>query len=211
MKIPKQSIIVYLIWLTLVGSAAVAMWMRLWNEAFVALLTLGMTFLPMLFEGRFKIHLPISASAVIVLFLFSTLFLGEIGDFYERYWWWDVAMHSGSALGIGLIGFVLIFMLFEGDKYAAPPYALALLSFFVAMGIGALWEIFEYLMDAWFGLNMQKSGLSDTMWDMIVNTVGATIAGLAGYFYLRGKWFAGLAKAIDEFVKTNKHFFRKNK
>ncbi len=120
-------------------------------------------------------------------------------------------MHSGSALGVGLIGFVLIFMLFEGNKYAAPPYALALLSFFVAMAIGAIWEIFEYSMDIWFGMNMQKSGLDDTMWDMIVNLVGATIAGLAGYFYLRGKWFVGLARLIDQFVRANKKLFRKRR
>ena len=31
------------------------------------------------------------------------------------------------------------------------------------MMIGAVWEIFEYGMDQTFGLNMQKSGLDDTM------------------------------------------------
>ena len=210
MAISKQSKIVYVIWITLAVSAALAIWRGVWDEAFIALLTLSLSFLPSVFEDRFKIHLPLSVSAVIVLFLFATLFLGEIGDFYERYWWWDVVMHSGSALGIGLIGFVLIFMLFEGDKYAAPAYALALLSVFVAIAIGGIWEIFEYLMDSWFAMNMQKSGLQDTMWDMIVNAIGATIAGLSGYFYLRGKWFGGLSRTIDQFVKANKSFFRKN-
>ncbi len=211
MKIPKQSRLVYLIWAILLLEALVSAWLQQWNEAFVAVMILGLTFLPYLFEERFKIHIPIFAGAMIVLFLFATLFLGEIGNFYERYWWWDVLLHSGAAIGIGLIGFVMVFMLFEGDRYAAPPMALAVLTFFIAMAIGAIWEIFEYLMDQIFGMNMQKSGLDDTMWDLIVNFAGAMIAGLAGYFYLRSRWFVGLARLIDQFVKANKKFFRKNK
>ncbi len=211
MKIPKQSRLVYLIWIILILEIAVSLWLRQWNEAFVAIVILALTFLPFLFEERFKIYIPLNAGAMIVLFLFATLFLGEIGNFYERYWWWDLVLHSGAAIGVGLIGFVMVFMLFEGDRYAAPPIALAILTFFIAMAIGAIWEIFEYLMDQVFGLNMQKSGLNDTMWDLIVNFGGAMIAGFAGYFYLRGRWFGGLAKLIEQFVKANKKLFRKNK
>lgn len=211
MKIPKQSLLVYLVWVILFLEAIVSAWLQQWNEAFVAIVILALTFLPFLFEERFNIHIPLNAGAMIVLFLFATLFLGEIGNFYERYWWWDLVLHSGAAIGVGLIGFVMVFMLFEGDKYAAPPIALAILTFFIAMAIGAIWEIFEYLMDQIFGLNMQKSGLNDTMWDLIVNFAGAAIAGFAGYFYLHGRWFGGLAKLIEQFVKANKKFFRKNK
>ncbi|MBL4807572.1 MAG: hypothetical protein JKY31_09830 [Rhodobacteraceae bacterium] len=211
MRIPKQSLIVYLVWMFLLVEVLVSAWLMAWSEAFVALLTLGLTFLPVVFEDRLRIHLPLSVGAVMVLFLFGTLFLGEVGDFYEKYWWWDVLLHSASAIGFGLIGFVLIFMLFEGDRYAAPPRSIAFLSFCFALAIGAMWEVFEYLMDIAFGLSMQKSGLDDTMWDMIVNMIGASIGALAGYFYLREKWFVGLARMIDQFVKANKKLFRKNK
>jgi hypothetical protein len=40
-------------------------------------------------------------------------------------------------------------------------------------------------MDNTFGFNMQKSGLRDTMWDLIVDTGGAFISAFSGYLYLR--------------------------
>jgi len=211
LKIAKQNIIVYIIWLFLLGEAMWSAWLGQWNEAFVAAFTLGLTLLPLVFEERLGVKLPMTFAAMVVIFLFATLFLGEVGDFYERYWWWDVVLHSGSAIGFGLIGFVLVFMLFEGDRFAAPPLALAFLSFSIAVSIGAIWEIFEFVMDSTFGMNMQKSGLIDTMWDLIVDTIGASVGAMAGYFYLRGWRFGGLAKLIEQFVEANKQLFRKNK
>jgi len=211
MQFAGMKIVVYLIWIFLLGEAVYSLWQGQWSEAFVAAFTLALTFLPVLFEERLGIKLPMTFGAMIVLFLFATLFLGEVGDFYEKYWWWDIGLHSGAAIGFGLIGFVLVFMLFEGDRFAAPPLALAFLAFSIAVSIGAIWEIFEFAMDSFFGMNMQKSGLDDTMWDLIVNTIGASVGGMAGYFYLRGWQFAGLAKMIDQFVKANKRLFKKNK
>ena len=42
------------------------------------------------------------------------LVLGEVGDFYERYWWWDVVLHGGSAVAFGLVGSLLMLMLAVG-------------------------------------------------------------------------------------------------
>jgi uncharacterized membrane protein YjdF len=61
------------------------------------------------------------------------------------------------------------------------PGFVALFAFVFAIALGTLWEIFEFAMDQIFGLEMQKpmfgdpSGLTDTMWDMIVNAIGAGI------------------------------------
>ncbi|MBL1436107.1 MAG: hypothetical protein COB08_007905 [Rhodobacteraceae bacterium] len=211
MRFTLQNIIIYLIWAFLSGEAAYSLWQGHWNEAFVALFTLGLTFIPILFEERLGVRLPLTFAALIVVFLFATLFLGEVGGFYEKFWWWDVLLHSGSAIGFGLIGYVLVFMLFEGDRFAAPPMALAFLAFSIAVSIGAIWEIFEFSMDSLLGMNMQKTGLVDTMWDLIVNTIGASIGALAGYLYQRGKHFLGLSKMIDQFVRANSKLFRKNK
>ena len=122
MRFTLQNIIIYLIWAFLSGEAMYSLWQGQWNEAFVAVFTLALTLMPLLFEERLGVRLPLTFAAMIVVFLFATLFLGEVGDFYERYWWWDVLLHSGSAMGFGLIGYVLVFMLFEGDRFAAPPF-----------------------------------------------------------------------------------------
>jgi hypothetical protein len=145
------------------------------------------------------------------LFFFATIFLGEAFDFYERLWWWDLALHGSSAVGFGLTGFLLVFMLFEGDRFAAPPSAIAAITFCVAMTIGATWEIFEYTMDASFGLNMQKSGLDDTMGDLIVNGIGSLTASLTGYIYLTRDSEGWIGRRLSQFIKINRKFYQKYK
>lgn len=175
---------------------------------FVAGAALGLTFLPQFLASRVHIALPNSFLAAIALFVLATIYLGEMRDFYTWLWWWDLALHGTSAMGFGIIGFLLILMLFEGDRYAAPPWALGVLSFCVAMTVGALWEVFEYAMDQVFALNMQKSGLDDTISDLMVNAVGAALAGLAGVAYLTGR-ARGFGTAFEDFIAENRPRFRK--
>lgn len=179
------------------------------NTAFIALATLGLTYVPGKVARLVGVTLPNSFLTAIVAFIFMTLFLGEVGDFYERFWWWDTMLHFGSAVGFGLFGFLLIFTMFEGDSYAAPPVTIAFLSACVAMSVGAIWEIFEFAMDELFGLNMQKSGLRDTMGDLIVDLLGAMLAALAGYLYLKGRHLGGFTQAIDAFVRANRRLYRR--
>ncbi|WP_374641420.1 hypothetical protein [Tabrizicola sp.] len=179
-----------------------------WLAVFVALSALVLTTLPQLLANRVRLFLPNSFLAAIALFVLATIYLGEMRDFYNRLWWWDLVLHGTSAIGFGILGFLLILMLFEGDRYAAPPWAIGVLSFCAAMTVGALWEIFEYAMDQLFGLNMQKSGLDDTMSDLVVDAVGAGLAALAGAAYLKGRSL-GFGVAFDSFIDVNRPRFRK--
>ena len=80
-----------------------------------------------------------------------------------------------------------------------------------SVAIGAVWEIFEFAMDSIFGLNMQKSGLVDTMWDLIVDTLGATVIAAMGFGYLRTGKDSFLERWIARFVETNPRLFRRNR
>ena len=194
--------------LLLVAEALIAAWRGVLPALFVTLAALALTALPGLVANRVGLRLPPSFLAAIALFILATLYLGEVQDFYDRFWWWDLALHFGSAMGFGILGFLLVFMLFQGDRYAAPPWAVGVLSFCLAMTVGALWEIFEYAMDTLFGFNMMKSGLRDTMGDLIVDAVGAALAALAGVVYLLDR--AGrLGAPFDVFIETNRVRFRK--
>lgn len=204
-----QSLLTRLIWTALVIAAAEALITGRFSLAFIALATLGLSMAPALVARWAQITVPKSFMLAVVMFVGGTIFLGEVFDFYEKFWWWDIAMHGGSAIGFGLIGFVLIFMMFQGDKFAAPPSAIAFFAFCFAVAIGATWEIFEFGMDQLFGLNMQKSGLVDTMGDLIVDSIGALIGAGAGYAYLRGKQLGGMTGVIEDFIRRNPRFFRK--
>lgn len=197
------------IWLGLAGVALAALVQLRLELAFVATATLALSLAPVFVARWAEVHVPPSFIAAMVIFVGGTLFLGEVFDFYERFWWWDIAMHGTSAVGFGIIGFVLVFMMFQGDRYAAPPTAVSFFGFCFAITMGTAWEIFEFAMDQAFGLNMQKSGLNDTMGDLIVDAIGALIGVATGFAYLKGRARGGLASLIDEFVDRNPRFFRR--
>jgi len=211
MKLGGQSIVVYLIWAVLGLELVLSLINAHYSLAFVALVTLALSLAPVIFAGRFDIELPVHFFAGIVVFTFGTVYLGEASGFYEKYWWWDILLHGGSAIGFGLIGFIFVFILFEGDKYAAPHWALALMAFCIAITIGAVWEVFEFAMDQLFDMTMQKSGLIDTMWDLIVNIIGAGVGAMAGFTYLKGRDRHGLSGMIGEFVAKNRRLFKRKK
>lgn len=170
---------------------------------FVSGAALFLTFTPGHLARRAHLTLPSSFLAGIAVFVLASLYLGELHSFYERFWWWDLALHFCSAFGVGFLGFLLILMMFEGDRYAAPPWALGFLTFCLAVTVGTLWEIFEYAVDSILGYNMQKSGLRDTMGDLIVNAIGALMAALAGVIYLSGNRGWNIGAMFDGFITAN--------
>lgn len=191
--------------------ATIALWLGRWPIAFVAIATFGLSLVPVIVAETFAIKLPIPFLIATSLFTIASVFLGEAFDFYERVWWWDLALHGSSAIGFGLIGFLFVFMLFDGDRFAAPPAALGVLAFAVAITVGSIWEIFEYVMDLGFGLNMQKSGVNDVMTDLILNALGAAFAGFSGYLYLKNAGTHVFRTLIEDFIRLNKDFYRKSR
>lgn len=202
--LPRQRppIPVLLVWASLAFAEAAALYRGTWSVAFIAAATFGLTLVPMMVTRRLGIRLPVAFLVGSTLFIYATIFLGEAHGFYTRFWWWDLVLHCGSALGFSMIGFVFAFILFEGERYSAPPWALAMLGFTIAVTIGALWEIFEWAMDQSFGTNMQKSGLQDTMTDLVIDVVGAATGSLSGYFYLRRVGFRDFRKFVGRYVQA---------
>ena len=143
-----------------------------------------------------------------IVFIYATLFLGNVQEYYARFWWWDFVMHTGSGIVLGLVGFLIIYALFKGERVVASPIWIAIFAFSFAVALGAVWEIFEFTMDQLFGYGMQKSGLVDTMWDLIVDSVGALLASFVGWLYLKGKRALLFDRAIDAFIEKNPQLFR---
>ncbi len=59
---------------------------------------------PSVLRRHLPVEIPSEVEAVAVLFVFATLFLGEIRDYYQRFWWWDMTLHTGSGLLLGMLG-----------------------------------------------------------------------------------------------------------
>lgn len=187
-----------------------------WLSAFLVTMILVVVLLPLILKNKFDVIVPAEFHLLAVIFLFAALFLGEIRDFYERIWWWDMALHAVAGILMGILGFLLIYLLNESkwvDFYMTPGF-MAFFAFIFAVATGAVWEIFEFTMDQLFGTNMQKpmwgdpSGLTDTMWDMIVNAIGAIIISVMGWLYMRKRERFIVMEWIHKFIEKNPGLFR---
>lgn len=159
---------------------------RQWLGAFSGSVVLLLTFAPALIERHLRVPLPVELTLITSVFLYASFALGEARDFYEKIWWWDLALHGVAALTIGVIGFLGIYVFYMTQRVQIAPGWIATITFALAVSLGTIWEIFEFLMDWNFGLNMQKSGLVDTMTDLMINAAGAAVAAVIGYFYVHG-------------------------
>jgi len=194
-----------------------ALWTAHWQTAVITSGILVIMLIPLLMEKRFRVYIPMEFEVLVIAFVFAALFLGEVRGFYLRYWWWDIALHTSSGLLLGMIGFLLVHFLNETENIAIhmKPGFVAFFAFLFAVGFGTLWEIFEFTMDSLFGLDMQKtmlgdpSGLTDTMWDLIVDLLGALVISLLGYGYLKsGIEESFLERWIRKFIARNPRFFK---
>ena len=160
---------------------------RQWLGAFSGSVVLLLTFAPALIERHLRVPLPVELTLITCVFLYASFALGEARNFYEKIWWWDLALHGVAALTIGIIGFLSIYVFYMTQRIQIAAGWIATITFALAVSLGTIWEIFEFLMDWNFGLNMQKSGLIDTMTDLMINAAGAAIAAVIGFFYVRGE------------------------
>jgi hypothetical protein len=146
---------------------------------------------------------------IMIIFAFASLYLGELQDYYYRFWWWDTMLHTFSGIILGLVGFILIYILNRDDHIdvVLSPIFIGLFTFTFAVSIGVFWEIFEFAMDSFLGMNMQKTGLVDTMWDLIADCIGGGIAAVYGYKYLKEDLTSYFEKLVNKFLINNKQFF----
>lgn len=97
------------------------------------------------------------------------------------------------------------------------PRFVAIFAFVFSLAVGVLWEIFEFAMDQLFGMNMQKamfgdpSGLTDTMWDLIVDAIGALVISLFGWWYLLRPERSFIEDWVAKFIQANPHLFRRSR
>ncbi len=206
--------------LTLQGVMAIELLLlfreHLWISSAWLLAIMAVTGAPLIFRDRLPVWIPLEYEVMAILFVFAALFLGEFRSYYERFWWWDIALHGTSGLLLGILGFLLVYVLNESkwnDIHLRPGFV-ALFAFMFAVTGGTLWEIFEFGMDQLFGLTMQKpmlgdpSGLTDTMWDLIVDVLGAMVISCFGWWNMKCNPRPFLDKWIGKFIEDNLRTFR---
>lgn len=124
----------------------------------ICLLTLVLFILPSAIERRLHIDLPDVLEIIILFFIFAAEILGEINEYYLIIPFWDTMLHTINGFLFAAIGFAIVNIL-NRDKNISmtlSPFYMAVTAFCFSMTIGVLWEIFEWSMDSFFALDMQK-------------------------------------------------------
>ena len=158
----------------------------------------GMT-LPVLCERKLGLQLPPFIYTLYYAFLLCAVFLGEILSFYYLVPAWDILLHLFSGAMLCALGFVAADFLNRSSCGAASPALLAAFAFCFSLAAGAVWEIYEYIMDGMLHMNMQKfadarlvaytgrQALDDTMQDVMADALSALATAFAGYALMRKK------------------------
>ena len=203
--------------LVMAASLVLAVLERQWLTAVVVAGIFALMSMPAMLGRRFALYVPAEFELLALLFVFAALFLGEVRGYYHRFWWWDIALHTTSGLLLGILGFLLIYVLNEDDRVNLHlrPRFVAIFAFLFAVAVGAIWEVFEFGMDQVFGLTMQKpmfgdpSGKTDTMWDLIVDTLGAVVISGLGWWYIANRRTSFIESWIHKFIARNPRLFQR--
>ena len=131
---------------------------RNYENVFLCVLTLVLLLIPSLIQINLKIELPTALEITILVFVFAAEILGEIQSYYIKFPFWDTVLHTINGFLMAAIGFALVDILNRSKKFSIQlsPVFLAIVAFCFSMTIGVIWEFFEYGMDQFFGLDMQK-------------------------------------------------------
>ena len=175
--------------LLLIFSAILFLIQKDWPSAISTILILLLVLSPSLLKKKFNLFLPFELDLLIGIFIFITLFLGSLQNYYERFPLLDGIIHFKSGLLLGILSFIIIYTINISRRkiIILSPLFISIFAVSFSMSISVIWEIYEYFVDMYLGFNMQESGLQDTMGDLIVNTLGAIIVSIFGYIWMKKK------------------------
>ena len=186
------------IWLLVAGIGVAALSRGAPVTAFCAASSLFLAAMPRAFTALSGLRFPAGLSTGVLVFVAAALLAGEMGGLYETTAWFDVALHLWAAAVLAQVGWALVLLMTAGAPPAVPLWVGAVVAFAVSMMIGALWEVFEFAIDATFGTRAQRSGLPDTMTDLIADAAGAFYGAVAVQRHLkRGDGWIGHGLVVE--------------
>ena len=136
-----------------------------YENVFMCVLALTLFLVPSFFKRNLGIELPSVLEIIIMLFIFCSIILGEIGCYYVKVPVWDTVLHTVNGFLCAAIGFSLVDVLNRNErfKFNLSPLYLSIVAFCFSMTIGVMWEMYEFGADAFFSTDMQK--------DFVINKI----------------------------------------
>ena len=175
----KKTFAVYVVLRLIVIAVAVLQFFNgNYANAALCLFTLVLFLLPAFVESNFGVRVPSTLEIIVLLFIFAAEILGELGDFYVKFTFWDTMLHTLNGFLAAAVGLSLIDLLNRSERFDVhlSPVFVALVSFCFSMTIGVLWEFFEFGMDCIFLTDMQKDTVVNVISSVSLNPDGVNKA-----------------------------------
>lgn len=159
------------------------------NKSFTSFFAIGCILLLFIFEYFFRINkimLPHSFIFISLSYIFLSLFLGEIIEFYSILSWWDLLLHFIAGIYLPIIALSLMQGIFTKHiKTSRNRYIILIIifAFSLSIAIGTIFEQIEFISDYFFKSTMVKGGLYDTITDLLANIIGSFITCIFYYVY----------------------------
>ncbi|WP_434530527.1 hypothetical protein ACODNH_15470 [Haloarcula sp. NS06] len=153
------------------------------------------TQLPALLERDYGIALD----PALTLWITSAAFfhaLGTVGlpgaeeNFYVTIWWWDHFTHALSSSVVAAVGYTTVRALDEHtDEISIPSRFMFVFLLLFVMAFGVFWEVIEFSITLAASATendtiLTQFGLTDTMLDLVFDTIGAIIVAIWGTAHL---------------------------
>lgn len=134
----------------------------LWAPTLLELVT--KTKIPTIIQLHF--HIFVSASAV------AGTGFGLYGLVPE----WDTIVHFYSGVIFIWLGLFTAKAVERKTKHMLPRWFAVIVALAISLSIAAIWEVYEFACDTFFGTTMQAGGLEDTMVDTLAAGAGSAVA-----------------------------------
>jgi hypothetical protein len=130
-------------------------------------------------------------TAAVFLHAFGTIgFPPGTTSFYRTVWWWDHMTHALSSSVVAGVGYATVRALDQHseDIHLPPKFVFVFILLFV-LAYGVFWEILEFGLAegaALLGTDtvLTQYGLTDSLLDLVFNSIGAVVIALWGTAYL---------------------------
>jgi len=166
---------------------------------YLYILVFLLTFIPSIIQRMFSVSLPFEFEFIFLLFLLATLSFENIltGFFVQL------------VLGMffGFVGFFIMYILYHNSKIKSSHYLFALISFCIAVSLGAVWEVFRYALMVLVEARIGDMSIDYAPQGLIITMLGAVIVLIPGYFYLRYGEGKVTNRLLSSFRRKNPKLF----
>lgn len=160
-------------------------------------LAIAAIMLPGIFTRNYIRSVPLQLELIFSCMIMVSLVIGETLNFYQLIPYYDKFVHFSLPFFVGLLGFLFAYTMHQTGKLKITNGLLIIIIVLITMGIGATWEIIEYVTDNFINPYVHifeklqgsstESPLVDTMNDLIFDMLGGIFGAILGLRYIKSE------------------------